>query len=597
MATRRGTSKKDKLKGTNANDKLIGLGGDDILDGRGGKDKLVGGPGNDTLKGGKGDDTLTGGPGDDTLNGGAGVDTAVFSGASTEYAFSRDGTTLVVEHSGGTGADGTDRVLSSVELLRFSDQTIDLRTTDPVPQFVGGLVFSANLAVDLFGSGNATPIREPYIVRPDGTVALLADINPGNASSNPEQFTRLGDALFFTAFEPVAGLQIYRLGGDGELTIASDELSSVDNSFQSSFKMEVVGDHIFFKALTEAVSFGGVLYRLDEAGVLSEVALPAALQTANGGFIQNYAEFGGNLIVLGFDGFTFEPAVYSVDAAGTFTPIANTTPGPEYAANSIRIVGKTADALYFSALLDDTNGDPFVFNDLVRLTSNGEIEALRPLTPGSAAISPASYEYGFSSADRTGGESLNGEVGGAFYLAAQTISSGGDELYKVDGSGQLQVIEINPDPMIGSSPRDFATYAGDLYFTADPDGFGASILKIDVGGIITEIAGTEDTSAYGLTVFDGDLYFAADEPGGAFEFSVYKLDTLGNVTQVTGIGPMAGEGLDPDGFVATLTRLYFSAEGAGGREIYSLVASDNLTLHEANPLDTADPWYSTAFLV
>ena len=82
MATRRGTSKKDKLKGTNANDKLIGLGGDDILDGRGGKDKLVGGPGNDTLKGGKGDDVLKGGPGLDTARYAAAIDAddVTFSG-------------------------------------------------------------------------------------------------------------------------------------------------------------------------------------------------------------------------------------------------------------------------------------------------------------------------------------------------------------------------------------------------------------------------------------------------------------------------------------------------------------------------------------
>lgn len=105
--------------------------GDDIFDGRTGVqlarvsggdgwDRLVGSSGSDDLAGDEGADTLTGGTGNDRLDGGAGDDIAVFSGARAEYSWTMSGGVMTV-----TGPDGVD-TLTSVELLRFSDQLVSL---------------------------------------------------------------------------------------------------------------------------------------------------------------------------------------------------------------------------------------------------------------------------------------------------------------------------------------------------------------------------------------------------------------------------------------------------------------------------------------
>ncbi len=599
--TLNGDAGNDKLFGGTNNDTLRGGTNNDQLSGEAGTDQLFGDAGDDTLNGGADNDTLTGGAGNDTLIGGTGVDTAVFSGAFSAYGFSRNGSgELVVTHSTNV-ADGIDTAALDLELLRFSDQTVDLRTTDPVQPpapFAGGLVFSASSAVDLFGTGNVTPIREPYIIKPDGTIERLADINPGNASSDPEQFTRLGGALYFTAYEPVNGEQIYRLGSDGAVAIASDELSSVGNSFQNTFKFETVGNHIFFQALTATVGFGGVLYRLDEAGVLTEIAKPPALETANGGFIQEYAAFNGNLIVFGRNGFTGQAAIYTVDEAGTFTEIVDTTPGPTYVANQVRYVGASSDALYFSSFVEDTNFSQFAFRDLLRLTSTGEIEALRPLSPGSAPITPELYFPTSDTSRETGGESLNGEVGGTFYLAAQTTTSGGNELYKVNNSGLLEAIEINPSTTAGSDPSDFVTFNGKLYFTASEGTGQQSLFEIDFAGTITDVTGTDLIGGFDGTVFNGALYFTAETAANpALDFAVYKLTTAGAITRVTDVGASLGQGTSPVDFVATPDRLYFSSYEPSDAEIYSLDTSDVLTKHDVNEFDSSFPTWLTDFVL
>ncbi|HEX8379864.1 MAG TPA: hypothetical protein VF619_04865, partial [Allosphingosinicella sp.] len=113
------------IKGTNGNDVINGGSGDDFLQGRAGGDALNGGDGDDQLHGDAGDDYLRGGAGADLLHGGLGTDTAVYSGSIHEYSFSRDGENFFVNHSGGSGIDGNDRLIS-IERLVFADAVIDL---------------------------------------------------------------------------------------------------------------------------------------------------------------------------------------------------------------------------------------------------------------------------------------------------------------------------------------------------------------------------------------------------------------------------------------------------------------------------------------
>ncbi|MEM8615410.1 MAG: calcium-binding protein [Pseudomonadota bacterium] len=121
-----GSAGVDRFSGSLGDDILNGNGGRDFLNGDLGNDQLDGGDGNDRLFGGDGDDVLIGGANNDAISGGFGIDTALYSGASSDYTFSRtaDGRLRVEDNRVGTN-DGTDFLLTDVEFLEFTDVTLD----------------------------------------------------------------------------------------------------------------------------------------------------------------------------------------------------------------------------------------------------------------------------------------------------------------------------------------------------------------------------------------------------------------------------------------------------------------------------------------
>ncbi|HEY5720982.1 MAG TPA: Ig-like domain-containing protein [Allosphingosinicella sp.] len=120
-----GGSGDDSIKGGSGADILSGGDGDDFLQGKAGGDTIDGGKGNDQIQGNEGDDYLIGGEGDDFIHGGIGIDRAFYTGSVKDYSYYRDGENFYINHSGGTGLDGNDRLLH-VERLIFADAVIDL---------------------------------------------------------------------------------------------------------------------------------------------------------------------------------------------------------------------------------------------------------------------------------------------------------------------------------------------------------------------------------------------------------------------------------------------------------------------------------------
>lgn len=101
--------------------------GDDTLLGGAGREHLIGGDGNDYISGGAGNDLLEGGAGADRLDGGRGLDTAVFSVARADATISRNpDRTFTVSSTVSSTVDGVD-LLSSIERLQFTDQTVSLK--------------------------------------------------------------------------------------------------------------------------------------------------------------------------------------------------------------------------------------------------------------------------------------------------------------------------------------------------------------------------------------------------------------------------------------------------------------------------------------
>ncbi|HZF77972.1 MAG TPA: sialate O-acetylesterase, partial [Acetobacteraceae bacterium] len=127
----------DIIRGDDGNDVVDGGDEGDVLSGGEGADSLAGATGRDEIWGDAGDDTLTGGAGNDLLAGGAGTDMAVFSGRRAGYSIVSSGGTLRITDIDLSDSDGGQDTLMGVELLRFADGTLDLRSTPAPTLFTG----------------------------------------------------------------------------------------------------------------------------------------------------------------------------------------------------------------------------------------------------------------------------------------------------------------------------------------------------------------------------------------------------------------------------------------------------------------------------
>lgn len=176
----------------------------DWLFGSSGAEHILAGDGNDVVFAGGGDDIINGGRGNDTIFGGAGIDTVELAGSYLEYSWSKAGGLLSLSGLLGpsfmvTGFDDSDR-LFGVELLRFEDATVDLRT---------GVITLDNLAPD--GSADSYAATEDTPLSIDAAAGVLAnDSDPDNdaltaiVGSNPTNGTLVLNADGSFSYTPNA---------------------------------------------------------------------------------------------------------------------------------------------------------------------------------------------------------------------------------------------------------------------------------------------------------------------------------------------------------------------------------------------------------
>ncbi|UWQ06782.1 Ig-like domain-containing protein [Aliiroseovarius crassostreae] len=166
-----------ELTGT---DDLTGTGND--LD-----NQLTGNAGNNLLSGLNGDDSFVGSAGNDTLLGGAGTDSAIYQGSMAEYDFSWIGEDLLV-----TAPDGSADLLSDIEFLFFSDQSVatsDISVTPPPPQAENDsatVMEDGTTVIDVLGNDRGEGLTVQSVsgaglgqisLNADGTVTYRPDAN------------------------------------------------------------------------------------------------------------------------------------------------------------------------------------------------------------------------------------------------------------------------------------------------------------------------------------------------------------------------------------------------------------------------------------
>lgn len=184
----------------------------------------------------------------------------------------------------------------------------------------------------------------------------------------------------------------------------------------------------------------------------------------------------------------------------------------------------------------------------------------------------------------------------AEYYDADGISATGEELWKTDGlTGTERVTDIWFEEG-SSNPRELTVFNGELYFSANEGTNDSELWKTD---------GTEDGTVqvkdinpggesfpydpYELTVFNNELFFAADD--GINGYELWKSDgTAGGTVRVKNVNP-SGESFPYEPYELTIfnNELYFAADDCiNGYELWKTDGTASGTVLVANINSSGD---------
>jgi autotransporter-associated beta strand protein/ELWxxDGT repeat protein len=405
--------------------------------------------------------------------------------------------------------------------------------------FDGSYYFTADGVND---SGQSVG-RELFRLNPDGSVSLVADINPGTGGSDPGDFTLFdpnGDArMLFAATGPL-GRELYQIDTSGAVTLVFDVNPGPASS--DPVMLTEFSGKLYFTAFTSAT--GREAYVVNNGGNVSLIAdLNPGPASSNPSALYLFA---GNLYFsaeVGGSRFLFREA-----PSGTSDPVlvdmgtGVTDPRDFYT---------FSDKLYFSAL-DPVDGRE-LFSMSVSNNGRETVTKVANLDGTSASSSPSDF-FAF-------GDNL--------YFSATGTS--GRELFRLSSTGTISQLDLAPGAA-SSSPSGFVSFQGDMYFAATVGGT-RGLWRLDTS--TPALAAVAVPLPAGVTLpqeavfyaLADELYFAADGPAGR---ELYRMNTGRVVTLAADVnaGPASS---NPAEVILFGGKVYFVATEAGvGRELFFL---------------------------
>jgi ELWxxDGT repeat protein len=408
---------------------------------------------------------------------------------------------------------GEQVAAQTVELVANINDDVHNEPTSSNPS--GFTVFDGELYFAAFSDTMGSSLADRELWKTDGTThTRVADINPGiSTSSNPNGLTVFNDELYFAATS-TNGRELWKTNGTITTEFADINFPGPVRSSSPSEFTRYAGE-LYFAAQTD--SHGREVWNTDGT-ILTEVS---------GSSDPHFA------------GMTSDPTGFTVFNG----------------------------ELYFAAYSEGSVSSP---RDRELWKTNGTTTTLlADINPGrDASSNPNEFTV------------FNGEM----YFAA--TSTNGRELWKTNGVTTTEVVDLNfPGPIRSSDPSEFTIYAGELYFAAQTDSHGRELWKTD-GTAFWEMTGSSDphfTEASSdpteLTLFNGELYFAAYSDHSASsprDRELWKTDGT-TVTRVADINPGVIASSNPDGLTVFNGELYFAATSANGRELWK---TDGITTNE-----------------
>ncbi|MCI0360315.1 MAG: hypothetical protein L0211_17710, partial [Planctomycetaceae bacterium] len=449
--------------------------------------------------------------------------------------------------------------------------------------------------------------------------ALVADIQPGTGSSNPSELTQFNGSYYFTADGTNAsgqsvGRELFRLDADGTVTLVADINPGTAGSNPGDFRLfDSSGDPrlLFAADGTDASgqSVGRELYQLDTNGNVTLVfdINPGSASSSP----VMLTEFSGKLYFTAFTSATGREA-YVMNNGGNVSLIADLNTGP--ASSDPSALFEFAGNLYFSA---EVGGSRLLFREAPSGTSDPV-----PVNLGAGVTDPRDFvtfddQLFFSALDPADGRELfamsvpgnNNETvtkianldgssasssPGDFFVFGQNLyfsatAANGRELFRLNTSGNIAQLDLASGPA-SSSPSGFVEFQGDMYFAATVGGT-RGLWRLDTSTsalaavpipLPTGVSLPQEAVFYALA---DELFFAADGPAGR---ELYRMTTAQVVSLAADVnaGPPSS---NPAEVILLGGKVYFVATEAGvGRELFVLRRDPSAIRIDGNRLIFSD---------
>jgi ELWxxDGT repeat protein len=432
-----------------------------------------------------------------------------------------------------------------------------------------------------------------------GNTVMVKDINPGPASSNPQNFVVLSNAfttntLFFTANDGIHGTELWRSDGTDPGTFPVKDIFPGPSSSNPQ-NLVNVGGTLFFSALG-GTNTGIELWKSDGFDVNTVLVKDINPGPTNSS-PQNLVNVNGSLFFTAtFPGFNSE--LWKSDGTSNNTVIVKDIflGSPGFGPTNLVNVNGT---LFFSAN-NSTNGNELWKSDG---TDAGTV-LVKDIRPGALSSSPQNLAningtLIFSADDGVLGRELwrsDGTADGTFMIQNIRNSDGdsnptnlvnlngtlifaandgtnGTELWKSDGTDEGTV--LLKDISLGtnnSNPLNLVRVQDTVFFSADDLIHGRELWKTDgtTDGtvLVKDINAVGSSSPSSLVNFNGMLVFTANDPTNGVE--LWKSDGTENGTViVANLTTNFGGSSFPTNLLVVGNILYFSASVPGiGTELW-----------------------------